>query len=734
MLGKLHEQIGIPLASGMHCVNLRTHPPNGAGTLSVQAASKNTGFNDDAEVAPRKSRLLRVGLFGSAILVLVVGWAFGLAQINTDRALTLEASNNQLKMTATTLAKHIEAMIFDGVGAAAAGANEIAATDRTHLLSEKEMTAVLSRMLTGGDYVRSLFIVSPSLYVSARRDDDVESGKPGWITELSKTQRNTWVGKPLRTELGDKHVLIPIAKRVVDIRGESAWAGALFSVSSLDDVYRALPVEQSGVSITTDDAVMLIRIPINPARNFAGMDISNLEAHKRYVALPTASLAALEAPDPITGKLRQYAARRIEGYSAIAVAGRNVEDTLTAWRERTSDSLLMLSIASVVLVTLTIALYVLLQRRFQAIARSEQRFQLAVKATNDGIWEWEIAPNTVYYSPRYLHLMGFAETDDFLFVPESFWNRIHPDDKRRTELQLQRHLLHGDPYDVEFQLQRKSGEYRWFRSRGQAIWDEKGNPLRMAGSITYIHDRKITENSLEQARQAELHAKEEFAQHLLMAQEQERQRLANELHDSVGQNLSLIKNRALMMLQQADLPTAIVKHVTALESLAADVIAEVRTVAQNLRPPHIDELGLTNAIDSLLKRVAGTCALEIRKRIENVDDVIGGTNATHMFRIVQEAMNNVIKHSRAKMVNIVLERDIDRVRLHIADDGCGFDIGKLSGHGIGLDSLRERARILHADLDIVSRPGSGTQIHIELPIAEITNGSENDAMVERVVV
>ncbi len=674
---------------------------------------------DAAGVHARKSLLLKGGLLGYAVVVLALGWGFAIRQIRTDRELTLEASNNQLTMTATTLAKQVEAMIFDGVGAAVAGANEVEARDHQRQLTPSEISAVLMRMLTGGDYVDTLFIVTPSMFATVQRDSSTIAIRPAWINDLLATNGDAWVGKPLNTERGDKFVLIPIARRVSNLRGETTWAGALFSVSSLDATYHSLPIEHSGVSLVaeTKDSTMLVRLPIDAAHNFAGTDLRNVEAHKRYIALPQHVLTTLEAPDVLTGKLRQFAARRIESYPMVAVASRNIEDSLIDWRERTSASLWMFAIASVVLMVLTIALYILLQRRFQAIARSEQRFQLAVQGTNDGIWEWEIPSDHVYYSTRFKQLLGYAEADDFPSVTATFWQHIHPDDHRGTELALQRHLLHRDPYDVEFRLRFRSGEYKWFRARAQALWDEHGNAFRMAGSISDINDRKLAEHELERIRQAELHAEQEFAQQLLLAQEQERQRLANELHDSVGQNLSLIKNHALLILHQANVPAAIAQHAASLEQLAAEVISEVRTVAQNLRPLHIDELGLTNALDSLLNKVSESGAVRIWKRLENVDDAVKGDAATHVFRIVQEAVNNIIKHAQAQSCRVDLERDIHCVRLTIVDDGIGFDVEARS-HGLGLASLGERCRMLSATLKLSSVSGGGTTIRIEYPLPE----------------
>lgn len=688
----------------------------GSGQSGV--ATETTG------AATRKSRLLKIGLLGYAAVVLALGWGFAIRQISNDRELALQASSDQLTMTATALAKHVEAMINDGVGAAAAGVNEIQALNAGHALTVKDSSAVLLRMLTGGEYVNTLFIATPSTYIAVHRDGSAISARPAWITALLTTTGRSWVGRPLNTPAGDMNVLIPIARRVSNLNGETTWAGALFSVTTLDAMYRSLPVENSSVSLVTDDGWLIDRIPVIPARRVAGMDVRNVEAHKRYDALPHRTLTTLQAPDPFTGKLRQYAARRIEGYPLVAVAGRNVEDSLNAWRARTQASLWLFAIASIAFIALTTVLYVVLQRRFYAIARSEQRFQLAVQGTNDGIWEWEIPENRVYYSSRYKELLGYGDDDEFAPAPVTFWQRIHPDDVRATELALQRQLLHGDPYDVEFRLWVRSGEYRWFRARGKALLDEHGNAFRMAGSISDIHDRKLAEQALEAAQQTELQAREEFAQHLLQAQEQERLRLANELHDSVGQNLSLIKNRALMLLQQPDLSPQAARHAASLDQLTSEVISEVRTVAHTLLPLHIKELGLTSSLDSLLCKTGEAGVLRIDRHLENVDDVIHDDTATHLYRIVQEALNNVIRHSHATMCKVVLERDIDCVRLVIIDNGSGFDTSIRRHDGLGLSSMAERCRMMKAAWRLESAPGHGTRIEVEIPVVDVKHAAD----------
>jgi PAS domain S-box-containing protein len=377
----------------------------------------------------------------------------------------------------------------------------------------------------------------------------------------------------------------------------------------------------------------------------------------------------------------------------------------------------MLGAGSVALIVLTISLIVALQRRFEAVQRSEERFQLAVAGSNEGIWDWDVKTNRVYYSPRLRELLGVAPGDEFPATQESFYSRMHPDDVGPVQDAVRRHVAQRVPYAVEYRIRGPGGEYRWVQARAQATWNKQGGPIRMAGSITDIHDKRMAETALEQARTAELRAREEFAQHLLSAQEQERQRLANELHDSVGQTLSLVKNRALLALQEPGLPPSAGAHLTVLSNLTTDVIAEVRAVAQNLRPLHIEQLGITDALHTLLAQIEDSSPLTIVRRIENIDDVLPSDSATHLFRIMQEALNNTLKHAGATLCCVSLERDVRCLRLVITDNGNGFDhLAAQRKMGLGLASIAERVRMLAASYRIDTAPGTGTTLHIEIPI------------------
>ncbi len=367
----------------------------------------------------------------------------------------------------------------------------------------------------------------------------------------------------------------------------------------------------------------------------------------------------------------------------------------------------------------------------EALRKSEERFDLAVRGSNDGIWDWNIRTGDVYYSPR-VHELLHCSFDDLPHSLDAFNERLHPDDHDRTWAAIRAHLDNRAPYDVEFRLRTEDGQYRWFRCRGQAVWDAAGEPVRMAGSLTDIHDRKIDEESLRQAQADALRARQEFTQRLISAQEQERKRLAGELHDSLGQDLSLIKNRIQLALAGAALPPGVVSNLEAVSKIATDSLNEVRNLAHHLRPLPIEKSGLTDCLERLVQDVSQSSAIHVEGRFENVDDLFPGEQATMVYRILQEALTNLIKHSHATAASVTLQRDLHCVRLRIEDNGKGFDKSAVLGQfttrtGIGLTSIDERVRMLGGSLEIRTGPGQGTSLQLEVPLHESAGVAPHNA-------
>jgi signal transduction histidine kinase len=234
--------------------------------------------------------------------------------------------------------------------------------------------------------------------------------------------------------------------------------------------------------------------------------------------------------------------------------------------------------------------------------------------------------------------------------------------------------------------------------------------------IDDITDRRRAELEREQALAREQQARAEYTFQLIASQEAERMRIARELHDSLGQNLLLIKNHAELEMAKTKLPDSMREEFQHISNLTSQAIAEVRQISRDLHPHQIDLLGLTRALRALIDNADESSAIVIAGKFDSVDEIFLRESATNVYRIVQESLNNILKHSRAKKARITLERDVHEVQLKIEDDGCGFKSGE-SGKGLGLKNIAERVRMLGGKIKINSATNKGTHIEITIPIS-----------------
>ena len=204
-----------------------------------------------------------------------------------------------------------------------------------------------------------------------------------------------------------------------------------------------------------------------------------------------------------------------------------------------------------------------------------------------------------------------------------------------------------------------------------------------------------------------------FSKQLIESQEAERKRLASELHDGLGQNLVVIKNRAMLGIKRGDDPEKVLKELNNISESATQALDEVREITNNLRPQLLDRLGLTKAINAMLKKVLGV--IEINSEIDSIDKIFNENEEISIYRIVQESLNNVIKHSNATIAVVKIKRTENNVLIMIEDNGKGFAVENVrSNHGLGLVGLKERSQSLNGEFIIDSKIGAGTKIRVEI--------------------
>lgn len=227
-----------------------------------------------------------------------------------------------------------------------------------------------------------------------------------------------------------------------------------------------------------------------------------------------------------------------------------------------------------------------------------------------------------------------------------------------------------------------------------------------------IYHRRIAQ--LEQRRIAQ----ENFSRRLIESQEADRKRIAAELHDSLGQNLLVIKNRALLGLNQPPGHAGTAEQLREISSAASHAISEVRSIAHNLRPFQLDQLGLTRAIRATATQMARSSGINFTTDLKEIDHLLPPEFEINFFRIAQECMNNIVKHSGATEVKIALARGEQSVRLTVKDNGHGFDFeqARQANAGFGLSGLAERARLMGGKCEIKSAPGRGATVLIEIPV------------------
>lgn len=342
----------------------------------------------------------------------------------------------------------------------------------------------------------------------------------------------------------------------------------------------------------------------------------------------------------------------------------------------------------------------------EALRESQERLALAFEGAQEGVWDWNLETDAVVYSPRWKAMLGYAEEEIEPHV--SAWERlVHPDDRALADRANDGVAKGATTYEAEFRLKHKDGRYVHVLSRGFPVRRGPGGPVvRIVG----------THFDLTKQRQAEAErARTELLARLVFAQEDERRRIAREMHDQFGGQLTTLEHGLAALLDACRDRPELSAKVEALQAVMRHLDRDVEHLVWELRPTVLDDLGLSAALANYLRDWSARGGIDAELHSAGLGDGrLPSQVETALYRIAQEALTNVARHSRASRVEVVLGRRPDAVSLVIEDNGIGFDRHATRDGAFGLLGMRERAALVGATLEIESSAGQGTTILVSM--------------------
>ncbi len=274
---------------------------------------------------------------------------------------------------------------------------------------------------------------------------------------------------------------------------------AFVDLAYFQHIYDTLNIGEHGlIQLFKRDGTTLIREPFQA--DVYEQKPSDREAFRGLMQWNRNGTATIALPPDDIERIISY--RTVPNRPLVVAVGLSRDEVLAQWRQdvRTRTVLALVIIIAVVLLVLLLLRSLGRRDASEAALRvSEQRFDLAVRGTSDGLWDWDMVADRVWFSPRCCELLGYKAVEEFSSDYDDYFSRIHAEDSERRTLALEQHLKEGKPYDVEYRLRLKGGVYRWFRVRGQALRDAEGEPIRMAGSISDIDSQRRAETALVEA-------------------------------------------------------------------------------------------------------------------------------------------------------------------------------------------------------------------------------------------
>jgi PAS domain S-box-containing protein len=345
------------------------------------------------------------------------------------------------------------------------------------------------------------------------------------------------------------------------------------------------------------------------------------------------------------------------------------------------------------------------------LLESNERFDIVMKATNDLIWDWNLETGSFYRDKEGIRKV-YGVYDESSIRNIYYWlQRVHPDDHEKLKETINDILNESgqDLFEAEYRFKRDDGEFVYIYDRGLLIRDDTGRPIRMIGAAQDITERKILEQQL---LNRELSKQKLISQATIETQEKERTEISKELHDNVNQVLTTTKLYLDLSMTDAKLKEELIQKSS---KNIIYVINEIRQLSRSLMNPSLGDLGLLDAINDLVESINITKQLKIVLDVKpSIEKLLDENDKLMIYRILQEAISNALKHSKATIFSVIIKEQKDQISLIMKDNGTGFDVDNIK-KGAGLKNIQNRVYLVDGSLSIDSKPGRGCTIQIKFP-------------------
>jgi len=351
----------------------------------------------------------------------------------------------------------------------------------------------------------------------------------------------------------------------------------------------------------------------------------------------------------------------------------------------------------------------------EALRESEERFRLIAHTAPVMIWMSDAERRVTYLNQTWLDYTGWP-LDAAL---EHRWvDILHADDVERCRDVYEKAFEQRERYQVEYRLRRHDGDYRWMETVGVPRYDVDGSFAGFIGAAVDIADRKLAGEALST-----------LSQKLIEAHEEEGARIARELHDDINQRLALASVRLGYVKQSPPASAAdLDRELGTVSQELADLVADIQALSHGLHPARLELLGLEKAAAGFCEELSDRHGITVDARFENIPQALPREISLCLYRVLQEALQNVVKHGVSRHAHVSLTGHIDAIDLTVEDSGAGFDAREaMRGPGLGLTSMKERLKAVGGQLAVHSQPGHGTTIHAVAPLCLPTQKAANTA-------